>query len=251
MIQLRANPGPTGRMLMEMLRERGLLDGAVQGVVNYGYGGPTQLPCLNRRAGTFNKLQELEMLKAKGVATVPFSRSPMDLVAPLMGRSLHHTRGNDIQVYRINPGLVLGIPNWPHRDFWTQVVPKQREFRIWTYRRKVIGCYEKLLAYPNKLGRRGRSREVWNYRNGYAFTFRRAGDINQACKELATSAVDGVGLDFGAVDILQAGNGGYFVLETNSAPGVEGPRQCITSLVNHIERWARGGFKKRNGEDAQ
>jgi hypothetical protein len=34
-------------------------------------------------------------------------------------------------------------------------------------------------------------------------------------------------------------------LEVNSAPGVEGRRQGITSLVNHIEAWAKGGFRER------
>ena len=250
MIQLRANPGPTGRMIGRLLREKGLLNGPAQGVVNYGYGGTTPLPCLNRRAGTFNKLEELELLQRKGVTTVPFSRSPMDLVAPMMGRSLHHTRGNDIILYRTQPRILGLHPHWEH-DFYTQLVPKQREFRIWAYRRKVIGCYEKILAYPNKLGRRGRIREVWNWRNGYAYTFRRPEEIPGDIRKLAWSAVDGVGLDFGAVDLIVDRDGRGYVLEINTAPGVEGPRQCIESLVKHIEKWAVGGFKKRNGEDAE
>jgi hypothetical protein len=248
MIELRANPGPTGRLLRQMLAERGLLTGRASGVVNYGYGGPSNLPALNVRAGTFNKLQELELLRAKGATTVPFSRSPMDLVAPVMGRSLHHTRGNDIVVYRVRPGQ-LGIRGARH-DFYTQLIQKQQEFRIWSFRRTVIGCYEKILSYPNKLGRRGRSREIWNYRNGYAYIFRRPDEIPEALKQLARQAVDAVGLDFGAVDLLTDRSGRGYVLEINSAPGTEGPRQGITSLVNHIERWARNGFKRRNGEEA-
>ena len=250
MLELRTNPGPTGRLLRQMLAERGLLSGAAQGAVNYGYGGPSSLPCLNARAGTFNKLRELELLRAKGVATVPFSRSPMDLAAPVMGRSLHHTRGNDIIVYRVRPDGRTLQPQRRH-DFYTQLIDKQQEFRIWSFRRKVIGCYEKILAYPNKLGRRGRSREVWNYRNGYAYIFRLPGEIPDAVKELARQAVNAVGLDFGAVDLLTDRQGRGCILEINSAPGVEGPRQGITSLVNHIERWARNGFKRRNGEDQE
>jgi hypothetical protein len=246
MLELRTNPGPTGRLLRQMLAERGLIRAPYRGVVNYGYGGPSNLPALNARAGTFNKLQELELLRAKGVTTVPFSRSPMDLVAPVLGRSLHHTRGNDIIVYGVRPGILRPV----HRhDFYTQLVPKAREFRIWSFRRKVIGCYEKMLTYPAKLGRRGRSREVWNYRNGYAYLFRRPEETPENLKELARSAVDAVGLDFGAVDLIVDNQGRGFVLECNSAPGQEGRRQSITSLVNHIERWAQGGFKRRNGEE--
>jgi hypothetical protein len=250
MLELRANPGPTGRLLRQMLAERGLLTGAARGVVNYGYGGPSNLPTLNGRAGTFNKLRELELLRAKGVATVPFSRSPMDLAAPVMGRSLHHTRGNDIIVYRTRPDGRILRPQRRH-DFYTQLIDKQREFRIWSFRRTVIGCYEKILSYPAKLGRRGRSREIWNYRNGYAYIFRRPEEIPDQLKELARLAVDAVGLDYGAVDMLTDRQGRGYVLEINSAPGVEGPRQGMTSLVNHIERWARNGFKRRNGEERE
>lgn len=241
MIQLRANPGPTGRLLTQMLRERGLLTGPVRAIVDYGYGGPTPLPCLNRRAGTFNKLQELEMLREEGVVTVPFARSPEGLTAPFLGRSLHHTRGNDIIVYRTHQ-------RGRRHDFYTQLVDKQQEFRIWSFRRKVIGCYEKILTYPSKLGRRGRSREVWNYRNGYAYIFRRSEEIPENIKALGRSAVDAVGLDFGAVDIILDRQGRGFVLEINSAPGVEGERQCLISLANHIQKWVTGNFKRRNGE---
>jgi hypothetical protein len=249
-LELHANPGPTGRLLRQMLAERGLLRPPIRGVVNYGYGGPSSLPALNARAGTFNKLQELELLRAKGVTTVPFSRSPMDLVAPVLGRSLHHTRGNDIIVYRVRPGQFGQRARVGH-GFYTQLVAKQREFRIWSFRRKVIGCYEKILSYPHKLGRRGRSREVWNYRNGYAYIFRRPDEVSEELKNLARSAVGAVGLDFGAVDIIQDRRGSGYVLEINSAPGVEGPRQGMQSLVNHIERWAQNGFKRRNGEERE
>lgn len=241
MIQLRANPGSTGRLLKEMLTAKGLLTGEVKGAVNYGYGGPTTLPCLNRKAGTFNKLQELEMLQAKGVATVPFSRSPMDLAAPVLGRMLHHTRGMDIRLYKVRTVM-------PEHEYFTQLVPKQREFRVWAFRRKMIGVYEKILTYPNKLGRRGRLKEVWNWGNGYAYSFVHPEQVPANLKSISTAAVDALGLDFGAVDVILGADGKYYVLENNCAPGVEGPRQCLQSLVNHIDKWARSGFKKRNGE---
>lgn len=243
MLQLRANPGPTGRLLYTMLSERGLLSGQARGVVNYGYGGPTSLPCLNRRAGTFNKLQELEILRAAGVATVPFSRSPADLATPILGRSLHHTRGNDIILYRVRPDRTSR-----RHDFYTQLIEKSREFRIWSFRRKVIGCYEKVLTYPTRCGRRGRLREVWNWRNGYAYEFRHPNQIPEALKTIARGAVDACGLDFGAVDLVTDQRGTGFVLEVNSAPGVQEVRQGFSSLVNHIERWAKTGMKRRNGE---
>lgn len=246
MIQLRANPGPTGRLLGSLLQAKGLLEGEVKGVVNYGYGGPSPLPTLNRRAGTFNKLQELEMLKEKGVATIPFHQGHAELSLPVLGRNLQHSKGSDIVVYQVHPGVV---PTRIPHDFFTQLIPKSAEYRVWSYRRIPIGVYEKVLTYPNKLGRRGRSREIWNRRNGYGFFFRKSEDLDAELRTLGASAVDGVGLDFGAADVIRGRDGKYYVLEVNSAPGVEGPRQCMQSLVNHIAKWAAGGFKKRNGEE--
>lgn len=245
MIELRANPGPTGRMLAQLLQARGLMTGAPQGRVNYGYGGQTTLPTLNRKAGTFNKLQELTMLAAKNVSVVPFDRNGNLNAHILMGRQLHHTRGRDI-IQMVGP---ISARTAATRDFWTALIPKRREFRVWGFRRTCIGVYEKTLHYPRKLGRRGRSREVWNWRNGYGYGFVHPDQCPKELRELGAMAVDAVGLDFGAADIIQGQDGRYYVLEVNSAPGVEGPRQAMTSLVNHIERWAHGGFRRRNGEE--
>lgn len=246
MIELRAIPGPTGRLLRGMLAERGLLTGRAQGVVNYGYSGRhTDLPILNERAGTFNKLKELQLLVQNGVNTVPFAANANDVTVPLMGRSLHHTRGSDIIVYRVHqPSRMYNV----RHDYFTQLVPKAREYRVWAFRGTPIGTYEKVLSYPRKNGRHGRHVEVWNWRNGYAYEFRHPDNVEALLKDVGTAAVEALGLDFGASDIILGTDRDYYVLEVNTAPGVEGPRQGLTSLVNHIERWARGGFRRRRSD---
>lgn len=241
MIELRTIQGPTGRLLRTMLAEKGLLNGTSQGRVNYGYGGPTSLPALNSRAGTFNKLQELQLLAKNGVSCIPFSVNPRELAPPLFGRKVHHTRGTDIVPVQ------CGRPDPLKRvsDFYTTVIPKKREFRVWAFRGKPIGTYEKTLEYPAKYGRKGRSREIWNWRNGFAYGFVHQDNAPKELKSLGCRAVDAVGLDFGAVDIIEGRDDRYYVLEINSAPGVEGRRQGITSLVNHIEAWVKSGFKEK------
>ena len=246
-IELRANKGPTGRLLRQLLQEKGLLarpGQTARGVVNYGHGGASNLPTLNARAGTFNKYVELETLAQKGVSTVPFARRRAELPGVALGRRIHHTRGTDIVVIRAGQ---------PHTgsDFYTALIPKRREFRVWGFRRKPIATYEKVLTYPVKLGRRGRSRDVWNWRNGYAYNFLHPEAAPKALKGLGAAAVDALGLDFGAVDIIEGHDGRFYCLEVNTAPGVEGPRWGLTSLARHIELWAQGGYKRRNGEARQ
>jgi len=252
-IELRAISGKTGRLLREMCRQRNILAPcmnrqeyiqAARGIVNYGYGGPSNLPTLNARAGTFNKFQELQKLRDAGIQTVPFGGFRDFNRGIVLGRSFHHTRGRDIVVLRAGEGS-------RRCDFYTQLIPKLREFRVWAYRRTCIGVYEKLLTYPRKNGRRGRSREIWNWRNGYAFIYRRKAEAPPPLYDLGPRAVDALGLDFGAADIIQGNDGNFYVLEINTAPGTEGPRQALTSLVNHIEKWARNGFKRRNGDVEQ
>jgi RimK-like ATP-grasp domain len=241
MLQLRALKGPTGRLLGEMLKEKGLLGGKVQGVVNYGHFGEAHVPTLNAKAGNQNKHQELIKLDDAGVRTIPFSHSATDLAAPIFGRKFHHTRGTDIFIYGVRP-LLKGDRL---SDYYTQLVPKRNEFRVWVYRNKALATYEKRLTYPQKNGRRGRSKEVWNWANGYGYEFVRPEEAADKLKNLAIDAVAALGLDFGAVDVILGMDNRYYVLEVNTAPGVEGRRQGMTSLVNCIDRWARNGFKAR------
>lgn len=238
MLQVNAIPGPTGRLLQEMLAERGLLEGRVKGVVNYGYHPAGDLPTLNANAGRQDKYRELVLMREAGVSTIPFSQHFRDFGRGLvMGRNLHHTRGRDIVVLRAGEG-------GPRKDYYTELIDKDAEFRVWAFRNKAIASYEKRLAYPAKNGRRGRNKAVWNWANGYAYEFVHPDGVAEGLKAVAVDAVRALDLDFGAVDIMRAGRT-YYVLEVNTAPGVEGRRQGLTSLVNCIERWAKNGFKPR------
>jgi len=241
MLRLRANSGPTGRLLQQMLEEKGLLSHNPQGIVNYGYHSREEnLPTLNANAGNQDKYQELVKLADAGVPTIPFSRSAAELNPPIFGRQFHHTRGRDIIAYRVRP-LLRGDRL---SDYYTQLVPKQNEYRVWAFRDKTLATYEKVLTYANRLGRRGRNRDVWNWANGYAYQFITPDDVDDELKKIAIQAVAALKLDFGAVDILLSTNGQYYVLEVNTAPGTQGqPRQGMASLVSCIERWAKNGFK--------
>lgn len=241
MLQVVGIGGPTMRRLTQMLRDKGLTTGRVQGVVRYGYAESNPaLPTLNKKAGRYNKYEELVVMDDAGVPVVPFSRRFQAFQeGRIVGRNLHHTRGRDIVIYRAGEGR-------PHKDYYTELIPKEKEFRVWVYRDKTLATYEKKLEYPQKYGRRGRNKDVWNWHNGFAFMFVQPEDASDGLKRIAIEAVCALDLDFGAVDALYGEDGHYYVLEVNSAPGTQGEaRQGIMSLANCIERWAKGGFKER------
>jgi len=249
MIELRAVSGPTGRLLAELLRERGVRVGSpAQGIVSYGVSVRSGTPTLNGMAGSRNKYDEMRALHAAGVS-VPEHRVARPVVGAWLGRQLHHTKGYDITYVN-----VPGAPNpkkmkAKHADFFVKYVPKSREFRVWVYRSQSIAAYEKLLRHPEMARFRPRSSKlVWNRRNGYAFEFIEKERRPNGLGELGVAAIKALGLDFGAVDIILGTDGRLYVLEVNTAPGTEGPRQGLTVLADKIAKWEQKGYPKRKGE---
>lgn len=112
----------------------------------------------------------------------------------------------------------------PGAPLYTKYVFKVKEFRVHVVNKKVIDTQQKIKD-PN--------REVvtWKVRshdNGFIFA-RNGITFDETRDNLAIDAVEALGLDFGAVDIVQDKKGVYYVLEINTAPGLGG--QTVTSYA--------------------
>jgi hypothetical protein len=230
--------GPTGRTLQELV-------GNVRGeaVVCWGMGYQGELPSLNRQASRYNKLEQLRVLRDAGILTVPFfERTQLPTAAenyPLLGRQFRHHGGRDINLI-----MQPADAQFAQADFYTRYVPRQTEFRTWVYRRRHLATYEKVLAHPERYRRIGA-----NFRNGFAFRLVPGERVPEDLREISGRVVDALGLDFGAVDILRGVDGRHYVLELNTAPGVEDEaRFGIQQLAAKIQRWAQLGFVRRNGD---
>lgn len=246
-VQIGNGCGPTGRLLAQLLRERNVRVGTgAQGVVCYGVGYQGNLPALNGAVGRYNKFQQFEVMRQKGVRVPNFYRFghdiPGNLKFPLFGRKMMHREGKDImpalQAEDIPLRMAAGA------QFFTEYVPRQTEIRVWVYRRRHLASYEKVMRHPQQYKYFGCS-----YRNGFAFELMPAERVNRAAVEQAAAAVDALGLDFGAADVLIGKDGLPYVLEVNTAPGVEGARQSISSLADKIATWERLGYPRRNGAE--
>lgn len=115
-------------------------------------------------------------------------------------------RGCDIRIFQ--PGdTPAGC------DFYTEYIPNTREYRIHVFQGEVIRIQGKYLDFPDQ----HTNPYVKNHGQGYRF---RAPDrqLNSDRLEAATAAVDALGLDFGAVDLLIGEDRLCYVLEVNSAP---------------------------------
>jgi hypothetical protein len=238
--------GPTGQLLTNLLRERRVTTGdRGDAVVCYGVGYGGTLPALNKNVGKYDKFEQFRVMREKGVR-VPDFFSPTEatranFATPLFGRKLMHREGKDIMPALQPEDVPLRVAAGAR--YFTQYIPRQTEVRVWVYRRQHLSSYEKRMRHPEMYKFFGCS-----YRNGFAFELLRAEEVNRAAVEQAALAVDSLGLDFGAVDVLVGKDNLPYVLEVNTAPGVDGARVSITALADKIARWAQNGYLRRNGD---
>lgn len=120
----------------------------------------------------------------------------------------------------------------PDAPLYTKYIFKEREYRVHATCAKVIDTQRKIkdpqIAEP-------KSWKVRSHENGFIFV---RGNIMASDNRdsLAMSTIKALDLDFGAVDIIEDKKGIFYVLEVNTAPGLEG--QTVTNYVNCLQELA-------------
>lgn len=121
----------------------------------------------------------------------------------------------------------------PKAPLYTKYVFKVKEFRVHVVNGKVIDTQQKIKDPDLEVV----SWKVRSHDNGFIFA-RNGIAADPARDSLAVAATSALGLDFGAVDIIQDKKGVYYVLECNTAPGLEG--QTIISYAEAFRGYANG-----------
>lgn len=116
-------------------------------------------------------------------------------------------------------GIIIVEPGGdvPEVPLYTKYIFKIKEFRVHVCDGKVIDTQQKIRDPEQE----PKDWKVRSHANGFIFARNLILD-NEARNTLAIEAVKALGLDFGAVDIIQDKVGRYYVLEVNTAPGLEG-----------------------------
>lgn len=243
--------GKTGALIQQMLTERGhtivpSMDSRPDAVISYGRSVISgEVPTLNGSSNG-NKFEQLVKLQGANIPVPTFAAANRahgtPFKYPILARRTNHHGGTDIAITMQPEDINVRIQQGA--NFFTEFIPVKDEYRVWIYRRRHLGTYKKYLKYPEKYKRVGR-----NYQNGFAFELVPAASLPRNAVDLAASAVEALGLDFGAVDILESTESGkFYVLEVNTAPGVEGEhRQVIQSLVDKFVKWSTLKYPKRKG----
>lgn len=140
-------------------------------------------------------------------------------------RRNNHQKGHDF----ISP------PRVP--DYWTQRLELTDEYRVHVFGGRVARIGKK---FPRRSFEGRHHPWVRSFETGWGFRFRGEWrrSIPEPVRRWSITAVDALGLDFGAVDV-GVGPGGVVVLEVNRAPGLE-PRTIqayagkIAERVNNV-----------------
>jgi glutathione synthase/RimK-type ligase-like ATP-grasp enzyme len=176
-----------------------------------------------RAEKAINKLWAFGCMEDAGVSVPPFTTDKEEV-----RKRIHEGEGKVRFLARtiINGSGGRGIKvvdnflDIPEAPLYVQYIKKQKEFRVHVVNGKVIDVQQKVLR-----ANADRNAVNWMVRNiANSFVFKRNGIVPpvELCN-LAISAVAALQLDFGAVDIIyNAKLDKCFVLECNTAPGLEG-----------------------------
>jgi len=220
--------GPSGRTIAEAL-DADAGSGRVQQTVDYDYvirwGSTATGP--EAMARTFNlssaianavdKLRAFDLLREAEVPVPMWSSNWRELRFPMIGRKTMRGKGGKGIVLYLQPNDLL-CQTQPIAAY-VQYIPKAREFRVHVAFGNVVKVSEK--KYSPAKGKKYNSL-IWNYRHGFVFR-REVPNFDPEYGNIACDAVRSLGLDFGAVDMIEGTDGFPYVLEVNTAPGVTSP----------------------------
>lgn len=159
-----------------------------------------------------NKQLTISLLDQAGILVPTISRTASEVREfPVLGRSNTGSQGKDIVVYESSSE----IPSNHSHDFFSSYIPNTREYRIHVVRGEIIRIQGKYCDFPEQTG----NGFIKNHSHGYRF---RTPDkeLNNDRKEAAINAIESLGLDFGAVDLIVGTDRKPYVLEVNTAPAM-------------------------------
>lgn len=111
---------------------------------------------------------------------------------------------------------------------YVEYIPKKEEYRVHVMGGQVIDVQRK--ARRNDFPNNAVNWKIRNHSNGFVFA-REGVSPDKDVLDQSLKAIDATGLDFGAVDVIwNAHRGKAYVLEINTAPGLEG-----STVLNYIK----------------
>jgi hypothetical protein len=239
-----AESSVTGRALLDALKEqdvdiRGgtrLPEGELGVLIRWGATAPIGrkprrvLNSMKAIQAASNKREALEVLRQAGInVPVVYAAGSLGRIAkwPVLGRKDHHVGANDI-VLCLQARDVDRAEQQLGCTHFTEYVPTKAEYRVHVFGDAIIKISQKILTDPDQ------ATQPWIRNLGAGYTFRQSEiRLTGASRGMAIDAVNALGLTFGAVDLIVGDDDKAYVLEVNTAPGL----QTDTSLDAYLEQF--------------
>jgi glutathione synthase/RimK-type ligase-like ATP-grasp enzyme len=169
-------------------------------------------------ASAVNKLTAMSAMQAAGVRVPEFTTT-----TPLAARGIWLARCNLFGSGGDGIKVVREGETFPAAPLYVKYIPKLDEWRIHVAFGRAILAQKKLRQADNE--QTPDQKLIRNHDNGWVFAPRDLdADVSSAVKDAAVKAVSAMGLDFGAVDLIVGKKDGLpYILEVNTAPGIESP----------------------------
>lgn len=234
----------TGRALLDALKEEGvdirggtkIPEVEVGTLIRWGATGKVgrkPRKVLNRMdaiARASNKREALNIMRAAGI-NVPVVLNADEVRLehlPVLGRKDHHVGANDIvlcmNLRDVDRARAAGCSHF------SKYIPTKAEYRVHVFGDQIIKTSQKILTEPEL------ATQPWIRNLGAGYTFRQSEQrLSGAARGMAIDAVNALGLTFGAVDVIVSDDDQTYILEVNTAPGL----QTDTSLEAYLEQFKR------------
>lgn len=202
-------------------------------IVNWGSSKPlAHMNVINRPEAVrraANKLTALQTMKAANLS-VPDFTSNSD-VAKEWQEDGYRIVCRTILSGHSGNGIIIAQPDdvLPYAPLYTKYTKKDREYRVHVFKGRIIDVCEK----RKRSGHDVANSLIRTLNNGWVYC-RTMVSLSDAGRSLSIAAVRSLGLDFGAVDLI-AKDDRYWVLEVNSAPGLQGT--SLQAYVNELRAY--------------
>lgn len=193
-------------------------------IINWGNGKPIsateKVIVLNRPESVSlcsNKIRTFEMLKSKNVSIPKYTTDSNEAMSWINDKDFVYGRKRVDSSQGDGIIILTQDEPWQNCPLYTQAIQKAYEYRVHIFKDRVFDFAKKRKKLEGEA-----NPFIKNHSNGWVFC--REGEVlPDLVKKECIKAIQALGLDFGALDVLyREKENKAWILEVNTAPGLEG-----------------------------